>query len=278
MCRAYFWEGDHLNDKTGIPFQGHLVDEFNNGFVIYSKHSDNNTPVFGPDVDFTCLVASGLQYLKNKNLSVFIDTQELDMEVLSTIGFNFVSEPEQADYIINKSRDAGVSFSPSGELFEPAPRGLQTNPTFMGEIQRAWKNELRSVSQGAYVSREQYVRSLDQRINLMAQREDHATIWPMNFHYDQEQIMQLEPTGKIISWTKTTAAGSPSEFAFRSPILGGLTTVLVEFEKGTIGTFLIVDDHQNPVSINDEVELVIRRIYAQDGWIRYGLKAIPLKG
>ena len=65
--------------------------------------------------------------------------------------------------------------------------------------------------------------------------------------------------------------------AFRSPILGGLTTVLIQFEKGTIGTFLIVDDHQHPVSINDEVELVIRRIYGQDGWIRYGLKAIPLK-
>ena len=177
----------------------------------------------------------------------------------------------------NTTMDACVSFSPSGETFEPSSLGRQANTELLDKIQQAWEKELASVSQGAFVSREQYIRSLDQRINLKAQKEDNSSIWPMNYHQNQSETTQLEPNGKIVSWTKTTAAGSPSEFAFRSPILGGLTTVLIQFEKGTIGTFLIVDDHQHPVSINDEVELVIRRIYAQDGWIRYGLKAIPLK-
>lgn len=266
-----------MSGKFGIAFQGHIVDHFENGFVIYSKHFDNNTPVFGPDVDFTCLVASGLHYLKVKNLSIHTDIEGIDTDVISSMGFNFTSSPQQADYIINTTMDACVSFSPSGETFQPSTPGPQANTELLNEIQQAWEKELASVSQGAFVSREQYIRSLDQRINLKAQKEDNSSIWPMNYHQNQSETTQLEPNGKIVSWTKTTAAGSPSEFAFRSPILGGLTTVLIQFEKGTIGTFLIVDDHQHPVSINDEVELVIRRIYGQDGWIRYGLKAIPLK-
>ena len=160
-----------MSGKFGIAFQGHIVDHFENGFVIYSKHFDNNTPVFGPDVDFTCLVASGLHYLKVKNLSIHTDIEGIDTDVISSMGFNFTSSPQQADYIINTTMDACVSFSPSGETFQPSTPGPQANTELLNEIQQAWEKELASVSQGAFVSREQYIRSLDQRINLKAQKK-----------------------------------------------------------------------------------------------------------
>ena len=53
--------------------------------------------------------------------------------------------------------DAYVSFSPSGENFEPSTLGLQANTELLDEIQQAWENELASVSQGAFLSREQYI-------------------------------------------------------------------------------------------------------------------------
>ena len=38
--------------------------------------------------------------------------------------------------------------------------------------------------------------------------------------------------------------------------------------------FLYADGHENDVSIDDVVHLVVRRVYAQDGVLRYGRKAI----
>ena len=34
----------------------------------------------------------------------------------------------------------------------------------------------------------------------------------------------------------------------------------------------MVDDEENEVAIGETVELVVRRIYAQEGMIRYGLR------
>ena len=71
-----------------------------------------------------------------------------------------------------------------------------------------------------------------------------------------------------------SAAGAPSEFSIRSPILGGITTVLIEFSEGPKGVFLLADDEANQRQIGDFVNLVVRRIYAQEGIMRYGTKAI----
>ena len=97
----------------------------------------------------------------------------------------------------------------------------------------------------------------------------------MNYHQNQMKLLNSNQMAKLYhgrnysSWFSIRVCVSFPFLEVSQPYRSSL--------KDTIGTFLIVDDHQHPVSINDEVELVIRRIYAQDGWIRYGLKAIPLK-
>ena len=80
--------------------------------------------------------------------------------------------------------------------------------------------------------------------------------------------------GRVVSWTRLIAAGCPSEFAIRAPVLDGLTSMILAFDEGPSGVFLHADGHPSEVAIDDEVNLVVRRIYAQDGMLRYGRKAI----
>jgi len=82
----------------------------------------------------------------------------------------------------------------------------------------------------------------------------------------------MRRTGRVVSWTALSAAGAPSEFALRAPLLGGLSTVLLKLDDGPNGVFLLVDDEDHDVTMEASVELVLRRLYAQEGFMRYGLK------
>ena len=50
--------------------------------------------------------------------------------------------------------------------------------------------------------------------------------------------------------------------------------MILSFEEGPSGVFLHADGHDHDVNIDDDVQLVVRRVYAQDGVLRYGRKAI----
>ena len=75
------------------------------------------------------------------------------------------------------------------------------------------------------------------------------------------------------SWTTLSAAGAPSEFSLRAPILGGISTVFLALDDGPNGVFLTVDDEEPTLEMDAQMELVFRRLYAQEGFVRYGLKA-----
>jgi uncharacterized OB-fold protein len=55
--------------------------------------------------------------------------------------------------------------------------------------------------------------------------------------------------------------------------LGGISTVFVQLDDGPKGVFLVVDDEDATLEMDAPIELVLRRVYAQEGFIRYGLKA-----
>ena len=84
--------------------------------------------------------------------------------------------------------------------------------------------------------------------------------------------VQLNRTCKIESWTKLSAAGAPSEFSIRAPILDGISTVYVLFEEGNRGVFLLTDDQNKKPEIGLSGEVVVRKIYSQEGEVRYGTK------
>jgi uncharacterized OB-fold protein len=49
--------------------------------------------------------------------------------------------------------------------------------------------------------------------------------------------------------------------------------VFVQLDDGPKGVFLVVDDEDATLEMDAPIELVLRRVYAQEGFIRYGLKA-----
>ena len=76
-----------------------------------------------------------------------------------------------------------------------------------------------------------------------------------------------------LSWTRLSGGGAPSEFALRADLLGGIRTVLVQFDEGPRGVFLVADEIDVNPHIGLSVGFVLRRIYGQEGRTIRGLKA-----
>ena len=99
-----------------------------------------------------------------------------------------------------------------------------------------------------------------------------VAIWLPGIDLTNSEEVRLSNVCNIESWTKLSAAGAPSEFSIRAPILGGISTAYVSFEHGTKGVFLLVDDEGTLPDIGSKGEIVVRRIYGQEGQMRYGTK------
>ena len=149
------------------------------------------------------------------------------------------------------------------------------------QLDQQWKIEVEGVSQGAYVSQAQHTIATPSRLGLKAQIDHEQLVWPprqlnANGKRIESASEQLSETAKILTWTRLSAAGAPSEFSGRAPILDGVSTVLVQFPEGPKGVFMLADDEHNEPAIDASVRFDVRRLYGQDGMIHYGLKAILL--
>ena len=147
------------------------------------------------------------------------------------------------------------------------------------QLDDQWKIEVEGVSQGAYVSQAQHMIATPSRLGLKAQIDQDQLVWPprqLNPAGErmQESTAKLSDMATILTWTRLSAAGAPSEFSGRAPILGGVSTVLVEFEEGPKGVFMLADDETKNPAIDGMVRFEVRRLYGQDGLMHYGLKAV----
>jgi len=262
-------------------WQGYMVSFDSESFHIFSSWQLQNTPVFGPDSDYTTLAISlvNLMYSRGVHIeNVSYNQSDIDLEVLKiAAGIDIQSDDGEWNLICHD--DASLSITKSLDVNVSKPDGLsEIDPELYHQINQAWEKEssIENVSQGAYISSQQYNESLSSRLKLLAQF-DHKTIWPpRQLNDDGTPInhpeVQLSRTCKIESWTKLSAAGAPSEFSIRAPILDGISTVYVLFEEGNRGVFLLTDDQNRKPEIGLSGEIVVRKIYSQEGEIRYGTK------
>ena len=263
-----------------INSQGYLISHDSDSFTIYSPYTVDDLRVFGYDSDYTTIAISLIKYLLDNNIEFLI------CEVDEKISFDVLKIATGIELVENGSvlqcnDDASVcllSGKDSTTKMKEIP-SKQLDQTLYHSIKDAWQTELdiRNISQGAYVSKQQYDESLSARLSLVAQN-DGIIIWPpRQMNSDGTKLSKastnLSPTACVMTWTNLSAAGAPSEFAIRAPILGGLTTVMVEFSEGPKGVFLMVDDEDITPKIGDSVEIVVRMLYGQEGIIRYGAKA-----
>ncbi|RJV01519.1 MAG: hypothetical protein DWC06_01040 [Candidatus Poseidoniales archaeon] len=263
-----------MTSNQCIPWQGNLACIQQNGIVIKSRHSIENEHVFGPDSDYTTLAISGLNLLSDElTINEVRSNSLIDDLTLQACGYLI---DEKAEWTINCNSDASVSIS-NGEVQSWDIEGEEMDKDFHSSIQSAWKAEMDAVSQGAFVSEQAYRSGADSRMNFASQQLGDIRIWPpreMIGDQRPEQSTPLSQSGTIESWTKLSAGGAPSEFSLRAPILDGIGTVFVRMDDGPCGVFLIADDDSGEPEIGDKVTFAVRRLYAQDGLIRYGLKAI----
>lgn len=178
----------------------------------------------------------------------------------------------KSNYIvaITSSKD-----EPTWPLFDSIPY----DEDMKSQLEDQWKIEVEGVSQGAYVSQAQHTIATPSRLGLKAQIDQDQLVWPprqLNPAGErmQESAVKLSNIATILTWTRLSAAGAPSEFSGRAPILGGVSTVLVEFEEGPKGVFMLADDETKNPAIDGMVRFEVRRLYGQDGLMHYGLKAV----
>lgn len=253
--------------------------------LIQSPFTRDGARVFGADSDHTTLAIAALQH--RISLGEAIECVSLAEGVNGSI-FTMATGVDMADEVTYDSckwdlligddatvvliqRDVQIEL-PELETY------VEVDDDFHMAIANAWEKELQDghVSQGAYVSSSQYIEGGVARMALSGQQFGELLVWPPRQLNEkglrEDGRVSLTPVGNVASWTKLSAAGAPSEFSLRAPLLGGLTTVLLDLEDGPKGVFLMVDDEENEIKIGDSVELVVRRIYAQEGMIRYGLR------
>ena len=279
-----------MEEHETIVWKGYLACVGEDSCVVQSPWYLGDDCVFGADSDYTTLAIAAIQLLQSKGTQInsinalndvegSIMFMATGVEVMQTS--NDDSAQLSAEWDLCIGDDARVVVCKTDcevELWEPEG-GLDVDEEFHHEMTSAWEKECQPehVSQGAYVSQQQYQEGAAARLKLMSQKVDGELIWPPRQMDGKGNLMPqasipLQENATIESWTKLAAAGAPSEFSIRAPLLGGISTVFVRFEQGPRGVFLLVDDEENNPKIGDKVQFAIRRIYAQEGYIRYGLK------
>ena len=264
-------------------WQGYIISTLEQpGAIIQSPFGINNLPVFGADSDHTTLAISILEYLKKTGHTIDVVSMpdHIDTKSVShATGVNVSDEKCEWNILTG---DEALLVCTKGEITEipKIETIVEVDKEFHQSMVEAWSREssAANVSQGAYVSLSQYEHSIDPRLAMKGQLHNGKIMYPPREQSEAGVVLgqpthSLEKTGIILSWTTLSAAGAPSEFVMRAPLLGGMTSILTQLESGTNGIFLMVDDEDPVLDFDLRVEFVVRRLYAQDGYMRYGRKA-----
>ena len=270
-------------NETHDVWMGYLVSETPAFTVVQSPFLVGGQRVFGADSDATTMAVAALLHRARSDqieqVSVPSGVDEVALAVSCNVSTPSEEELETCTWDIMIGEEAIVVLARrDAEVVIPnLDVAVDGDAELHASIDAAWEHELNAqhVSQGAFVSEAMYAEGASARLAMMGQQNSDGVVWPPRFgpaDTQQHITRSVSPLGTVLSWTQLSAAGAPSEFSLRAPLLGGLKTVLLELDDGPRGVFLLVDDEEHDVNIGDRVALVLRRLYAQEGFMRYGLK------
>lgn len=136
---------------------------------------------------------------------------------------------------------------------------------------------------GAHISIPMYQRAVSQRYKLVGQQCKHCG----KVNYPQKAVckhcltgsefdsVELSGKGTVYSYTVIAGGGAPPEFADEARCKGSYPVVIVELEEGPRIIAQLVDPPAEGIAIGMQVEAVFRKIYTEEGVIRYGFKFQP---
>jgi len=87
--------------------------------------------------------------------------------------------------------------------------------------------------------------------------------------------VQLSGRGNVHTFVLISAGGAPPEFAEQEKAGGQYPVAIVELEEGPKVIGQMADFNPKEVKIGTPVQAELRRIYAEEGVIRYGFKFVP---
>ncbi len=137
----------------------------------------------------------------------------------------------------------------------------------------------------AYVSIPTYSRSIPQRYALIAAKckSCGAISLPLGANclkcgkILEYESQKLSGRGKIYCFTTISRGGSPPEFLAQQNLVGSYPVAVVELDEGPRIVAQMTDCRAEDLKIGLEVESTFRRIYDDDGMIRYGVKFRPVR-
>lgn len=141
---------------------------------------------------------------------------------------------------------------------------------------------LGAVSQGAYLSLESYKASLPARWRLEGESCSGCGGWTFpptgrchrcGMREGLRRGRLAREGARLESATVIRKGAQPTEFDFHQETYGPYGVGLVRFPEGPRLTFQITDERPASSEVGGPVELVLRRLYPQEGAWRYGLKA-----
>jgi len=88
------------------------------------------------------------------------------------------------------------------------------------------------------------------------------------------ETVEPEGTGEIVART-VIEGGTPPEFDDFQTQTGPIAVAIVELDEGARVPGMLTDCEPAAVARGDRVEAVVRRIYEQEGIVRYGAKFRP---
>lgn len=133
---------------------------------------------------------------------------------------------------------------------------------------------------GAHISVPMYQRSLKSRYRMVAEKCE--VCGGLNFppkgvcrHCRRGTAFTetaLSGKGTVYSYTLISGAGAPPEFAADAACKGSYPVVLVELAEGPRVIGQLVPPYEGELRVGTPVEMVFRRLYEEEGVIRYGFK------
>ena len=136
----------------------------------------------------------------------------------------------------------------------------------------------------AYVSIPTYSRSIPQRYALIAAKckscgtvNFPTTLTCLKCEKTEFEPLKLSGKGKIYCYTTISRGGSPPEFSAQQNLVGSYQVAVVELDEGPKIVAQMTNCKPEDLKIGLPVEATFRRIYEDDGILRYGIKFMPLR-
>ena len=134
----------------------------------------------------------------------------------------------------------------------------------------------------SYISLPTYAANIDQRLRIIAGKCTTCSI----ILYPQRSVcaccgsetfdsMPLSGLGELYTFSVLHGGGAPSEFDNEQNMTGDVLCGIVHLSEGPRVMARLADIDSSQLKIGLKLEAVIRRLYDQEGILRYGVKFVP---